>query len=191
MPFRFSATRVSLTYPNANFDMQGFMDHVKSAWSLLHVIVCHELHQNGESHRHAYLQFAKRPNFLNERVFDYTDCHPNIQQTKNPAAWQNYCRMEGNFLEWKKDETTDMTLEEACDNSTTIQEWMEYCHKNRVNSVIMDRFWMLKGKLGTITEEDVILGTMKPELGLLNISNFDKPVVLIGPTELGKVINNN
>lgn len=186
--FRFSYTRASLTYPKCDFDMKAYLDHCKSSFNLKEIIVCAEYHADGDEHRHAYLHFAQRPNFKNPKIFDYCNFHPNIQPTKNPIAWKQYCKKDGKFLEWINEiESTDESLEEACARCETIQTWMQYCFEHKVNATLMDRFWMLKGNLGTITEEEVILGTMDPRLHLINISDFEKPIVLVGPTGIGKV----
>lgn len=65
------------------------------------VMVSMEHHRDGSVHFHAMCQWLGREVEVDHRHFDYEGCHPNIQQLRNPHAWDRYLRKEDQEpLEW-------------------------------------------------------------------------------------------
>lgn len=103
MPFRWQGKFLLLTYPRSDFSLHECLEYLRSkASSARFITVAHELHVDGESHRHALLVFDKRFSFENERRFDFRGRHCNIRgRIDNPRAAYDYVRKEQReFVEW-------------------------------------------------------------------------------------------
>lgn len=108
--FRIQAKFYSLTYPKCPIEpmwaKQFLLNRFKT--QIQYVCVAKELHQDGEPHLHALLQFKRRHDVQNQDHFDiiiptlptqYDRFHPNIQKTKFPLEWKEYIQKDGEFLE--------------------------------------------------------------------------------------------
>lgn len=76
--FRFCANTVFLTYPNCYLSMHQVMDHFKSKFKIKSGVVALEKHVSGEPHIHAWVQFPRKFNSRNCRIFDIDNYHPNV-----------------------------------------------------------------------------------------------------------------
>lgn len=114
MPFRLNSNRVFLTYPQATCSKQGLFDFLSSLTStndhngiqVAHCLVAQESHQEEGLHFHCYVEFQRKINISNERLFDYEGNHPNIQAVKSKTNVLKYCTKEdqeplANF-EWRE-----------------------------------------------------------------------------------------
>ncbi|KAJ1442130.1 hypothetical protein SESBI_00940 [Sesbania bispinosa] len=65
-----------------------------------------ELHENGEPHLHALIQFEGRYQCTNYRFFDLvsptssTQFHPNIQNAKSSSDVKAYIDKDGDFIDY-------------------------------------------------------------------------------------------
>lgn len=96
--FRFQAKNVFLTYPNAGFNLSEFIEHWRP--NAKYIIISSELHADGNPHRHAFIQFARKLSTRNARFFDWLGKHPNITVPKSIPNVLDYIRKDGEFLEW-------------------------------------------------------------------------------------------
>lgn len=104
MPFRWQGKYLLLTYPLSDFPLDEFLSFLRSPGvgeRAVFIRVCHELHQSGDSHRHALLVFDKRFSFTSERRFDFRDRHPNIRgRIDSPADALDYVSKDNNYLDY-------------------------------------------------------------------------------------------
>lgn len=62
--------------------------------------IAEEKHQDGAFHYHMYLQWVGRVVEVDHKFFDIDGLHPNIQQLRNPHAWNQYIQKDDDPLEW-------------------------------------------------------------------------------------------
>lgn len=102
--FRLNTTKLALTWPRCDADLQSVMDQLKAKLpDHLYVLVCREAHKDGGLHVHGAVLLSKRqdikdPNFL-DICHDYRQHHGNYQAGRSFDRWVMYVRKHGNTLE--------------------------------------------------------------------------------------------
>nr|WAE42435.1 MAG: replication associated protein [Cressdnaviricota sp.] len=100
--FKAKAQCYFLTYPQAKCtrsELVTFLrEGVKFKKSLSYVCVSEELHQDGNIHFHAQVQFSAMFNAIHT-TFDLNEDHPNVQKSKNSRFVNDYVKKKGNFVE--------------------------------------------------------------------------------------------
>lgn len=76
--FRFCASSAFLTYPQCNLSMQYLLDFFVDKFRITSGLVSLEKHIDGSPHLHIWVQFPKKINSRNPRLFDVQHFHPNI-----------------------------------------------------------------------------------------------------------------
>nr|UFP62928.1 AC1 [African cassava mosaic virus] len=107
--FRVQAKNVFLTYPKCSIPKEHLLSFIQTL-SLpsnpKFIKICRELHQNGEPHLHALIQFEGKITITNNRLFDCihpscsTSFHPNIQGAKSSSDVKSYLDKDGDTVEW-------------------------------------------------------------------------------------------
>lgn len=118
MPFRLQTNRVFLTYPQATCTKQGLFDFLSTLTStgdeqgipVARCLVAQEPHEEGGIHFHCYIEFNRRIDVRNERLFDFEENHPNIQKVRSKENVITYCTKNdeeplANFT-WREVSTT-------------------------------------------------------------------------------------
>lgn len=99
MPFRLQTNRVFLTYPQASCSKQGLFEFLSSLDSagdgqgipVARCLVAQEPHEDGGIHFHCYIEFNRKIDVRNERLFDFEGNHPNIQKVRSKPNVIEYC----------------------------------------------------------------------------------------------------
>lgn len=99
MPFRLQSNRVFLTYPQATCSKQGLFDFLSTLTSsgdeqgipVARCLVAQEAHEEGGIHFHCYIEFNRKIDIRNERLFDFENNHPNIQKVRSKQNVIAYC----------------------------------------------------------------------------------------------------
>jgi len=178
----------ALTY--SNIEQQQTMVTKESLWTHLwklpgvsDLIVAEEKHQDGSTHYHAYVGYAKKTDIKNSRYFDFNGCHPNVQLCKKVQAWKTYVRKDGNFLE---NETAKSIFAEC--HSMDLQSWIEYCVKEKIQHAYCDQIWKMchQPRENTITERpDKVYQTQA--LKDFSYENWNtKSLIIYGESGVGK-----
>jgi len=105
--FRVQYKNIFLTYAQSDLVNQELLDFL---WDKLetfeptYIVVCRELHADGNPHHHALIQLAKKPNIINANYFDFNGRHPNVDKAPNRrnstiAAAREYVLKDGDFVE--------------------------------------------------------------------------------------------
>lgn len=187
MNFRVSTKHFSLTYPRADISNESLLEFLKSTGKTRSVIVCRELHDDGGYHSHAYVHYESRKDIKNNQYFDFQNNHPNIQATKKINAWKNYCRMDGNYLEYSTDQSDILDIYELAE---TLEEKIFYteCLAKKVPFQYAKHAWELTKRVSnTITEQSTILGTVLSDaLPQVQLEEDLKSIVIIGSAGIGK-----
>nr|UFP62863.1 AC1 [African cassava mosaic virus] len=107
--FRVQAKNVFLTYPKCSIPKEhllSFLQTLSLPSNPKFIKICRELHQNGEPHLHALIQFEGKITITNNRLFDCvhpscsTSFHPNIQGAKSSSDVKSYLDKDGDTVEW-------------------------------------------------------------------------------------------
>lgn len=180
MPLRLQSKTFFLTFPQADFDLQGYVNFYKDLVD--YILVSSELHEDGNLHRHALLIYKTRKDIRNERYFDYEGFHPNIQIPRNLAATKTYIKKDGTFLEegTNKDDENIYELARTLDYET----FMNHCIKRKVS------FQFAKDALRRCVQTNTITA-YTPHQGFKEpvFIPFPRPLtslLLIGKTGIGK-----
>ncbi|XP_028055415.1 uncharacterized protein LOC114259583 [Camellia sinensis] len=107
--FRVQNKNIFLTYPRCSVPKERLLEKIRELFTNRppnYVRVAHELHEDGEPHLHALVQFPYRFQTQDERFFDVTDdhtnrhFHPNIQGANNHQVVLEYISKYGDYTEW-------------------------------------------------------------------------------------------
>lgn len=121
-----------LTYANTEtLDPFDIVDHLGSLKAEC-LVAQEDYHETEGQHMHVYVCFDKRPNFLNERVFDINGFHPNVGAYPNAKAIWDYVTKEGNIVAGGAEEPRDLRAESKSENAKKRKreeyERMEECN---------------------------------------------------------------
>ncbi|XP_028118060.1 uncharacterized protein LOC114315647 [Camellia sinensis] len=107
--FRVQNKNIFLTYPRCSLPKERFLEKIRELFTNRppnYVRVAHELHEDGEPHLHALVQFPYRFQTQDKWFFDVTHdhtnrhFHQNIQGANNHQAVLEYISKYGDFTEW-------------------------------------------------------------------------------------------
>ncbi|QGA69835.1 replication associated protein [Ocimum golden mosaic virus] len=107
--FKIQAKNIFLTYPKCQLPKELLLQFIKGlslASNPKFIKICKELHQDGQPHLHALIQFEGKITITNNRLFDYihpsssTCFHPNIQGAKSSSDVKSYLDKDGDTIEW-------------------------------------------------------------------------------------------
>lgn len=103
MPPAFQGSSFLLTYPQSDFPLIDYIEHVKQLDSFKYVRVCSEQHADGSFHRHAVVYFSRKIR-VGQRYFDFKERHPNIKTVgRTKEDWKRsiaYVSKDEEFLEY-------------------------------------------------------------------------------------------
>lgn len=98
MPFRFAARYALLTYAQSDdLDEWHVNDHLGQLGA--ECIIGRENHQDGGIHLHAFVDFGRKFQSRNERIFDVDGRHPNIKiGLRTPEKMWDYATKDGDVV---------------------------------------------------------------------------------------------
>lgn len=105
MPFQFDVRRLFFTYSQSGEttkdELLQFLNGERFGPKF--VLVARELHDDGQPHLHAVVDFGERRfRSRDERIFDINGLHPNWKAPRSDRQWHNqvnYCKKHGDFVE--------------------------------------------------------------------------------------------
>ncbi|ACZ56372.1 replication-associated protein [Tomato leaf curl Sudan virus -[Wad Madani]] len=107
--FKINAKNYFLTYPQCSLSLSealSQLQNLETPVNKLYIKICRELHENGEPHLHALVQFEGKYQCKNNRFFDLvspsrsTHFHPNIQGAKSSSDVKSYIDKDGDTIDW-------------------------------------------------------------------------------------------
>lgn len=117
MPFRFKATKVFLTYSQANAiaNTQSLFNFLKNFPLVQKIIVSREEHQDGNFHYHAVVQYSCVWSSRDVRVFDFQGIHPNIRHDiRSLTRCVAYTAKAGDYINEGFDVELDTPMVQLC-----------------------------------------------------------------------------
>lgn len=189
--FKFDAHRAFLTYPQSNFDAARLHEFLDGLAGVLWARIANESHESGEPHVHAVLQFGRRFQSRNCRVFDFEGRHPNVQPVRDVRRALDYVTKEGHYTDFgtvpsfdKKRSVAELRELAAGDEGDYLQacaeSGLQYCYAKRFRELV----WRDKQSsvpdsyVGDLAWETPVLALYEPQRNL--------STVLVGPAGCGK-----
>lgn len=98
-----------LTYPQCNMSPERVMKHITNRWEVVYACVAQELHESGDKHIHAFIQFKEAHQFSGKGVLDQlAGKHGNYQVVKLRNKCVEYVKKGGVFIEHGEFSTGDV-----------------------------------------------------------------------------------
>lgn len=98
MVFRAHAKNFILTWPQCPLEFDDIYTDLQTLLgSEGSARLAREVHQDGNTHYHAFVSFSSKKDIRNERHFDVRGYHPNIQACRNAQASKEYVSKAGDF----------------------------------------------------------------------------------------------
>lgn len=137
--FRFQARYALITYAQCgSLDPFEVSNHFSSLGA--ECIIGRETHADGGHHLHAFIDFGKKFNSRNTRIFDVGGCHPNIEQSRGqPWTGYDYAIKDGNVVAGGLERPIDTGRERL---PSTLDKWTTITSAETV-----DEFWKLLQEL--------------------------------------------
>lgn len=183
--FQLNAKNIALTYPRCDIHPQAMFDWLKDNFSPEAVCVAQETHKDGGFHLHAYLRFEKALYTRNQKLFDVDGFHPNVQGCREVKNWVTYIKKQGNIITTDNIDFKDGWEELLMAPNKT--EFISAIRKNRPRDYILNRqrieYHAQKEYFRTAVENPLrpLDSFRRPP-----ITDFSKPIVMLGPPLLGK-----
>nr|UZH24617.1 replication associated protein [Chayote yellow mosaic virus] len=107
--FLINAKNYFLTYPQCSLTKEEALSQLRSLrtpTNQKYIKVSRELHEDGQPHLHALIQFEGKYKCQNQRFFDLvsptrsTHFHPNVQGAKSSSDVKSYIDKDGDSIEW-------------------------------------------------------------------------------------------
>lgn len=160
--FRYNAKTTFITIKGHIGD--DYIEFINNKYPIKKWIYCNELADETDpyEHSHVCIEFVKRINVYNCRVFDFKEVHPNFKAVEKWDAAVNYCMKEGKFkANFTPNERRDIkaTIDNICKAKTVIEAVKENAtslrdvvpiiqiHKSKcgyVNTEVVERLKSLK-----------------------------------------------
>lgn len=197
MPFRCHARNIFLTYPQCNIEKESALATLSSLEpTAKYLLVAEEFHEDGTPHLHAILSFQQPRDIRNERHFDISGHHPNIQSARSLKKSIAYVKKDGKFVE--TGESPLGNSYETLTKVTNAEEFWEQIKEIDPKSYILHHekleYFVSKKFKRTVEEYVSPYPCFNPpnecsnwvEQHLRGGRERPKSLILCGPTRLGK-----
>lgn len=200
--FRINAQRFMFTYSQASINSNELWEFFCNLPIKPNkAIITRELHEDGNEHTHASVEFTRRVNSTRVHLFDFDGYHPNITAARTWAACVNYCRKDGALsVTYFGCTAEDATVESLTDGdatndpyavaaaSSTIREFFTWCIANNVSFAFANAIWnQLRGAQPPVFYSNDHEGVVSnPFLRGLGWSDTFHTLVICGPSGVGK-----
>ena len=90
-------------------------------------IVSEELHQDGNTHLHAYIKTRHAIGHVKSTFFDLEGHHPHLETVRSVKSWIEYVNKEGNWCEYGQNPITQQRLTTKERNEKIIKDGIVKC----------------------------------------------------------------
>lgn len=102
MPYRIRTHKLFLTYPQCDVPLNDIYQHLFNTFQPLHLLVAHELHANGDLHRHCYLEKQGSEDAWSFTSPGFADLpsghHGNYQAVRSDKNVLKYCIKKDDYI---------------------------------------------------------------------------------------------
>lgn len=181
MTFRFQAKNAFLTYPRAEAieSKDALLQFLLGIGNASKVLVAKELHEDGGIHYHACVEFPRKFQSRDVRVFDFMGCHPNIDSPRSLKSVLIYCIKEGDYVNHRfiiQDEKTmvEHCIEESVKHSSVDEAVVAVI--KAVGDKALKNFSQIQGFLNLLMKDQVAYAPMRifPDAFHLIASNGER-----------------
>lgn len=206
-PYRINRKRFLLTWPHFNESPDNLLAALNNIRPLKKGIACLELHEDGEPHCHAAVEFVAKVNSSNARIFDIAGHHYNDAGTPDSwAACVRYCddidAIEVGY--WGAENTEGVIrgsgggepsqggfsdLFDACQRCQSYPEWVQLCVNKRLAFSYCKTVWdtIHAAPSPTFNENEPLpRAVTHPELRTRSWGDCERTLVICGPSGVGK-----
>lgn len=102
--FKIRGKNFFLTYPKCDVKLELIREGLIRVFgglgrSVTKYVICHELHQDGDAHRHCFISLSDELHFKGEASFvDIGGFHPNIQVSRSIQGVIRYCAKKDDYI---------------------------------------------------------------------------------------------
>jgi hypothetical protein len=186
MPSFYDGKRFFLTFPTIDRSPQELVAFLQGKAPLKTWVVARELHEDGQPHLHACVEFASHQRRPVTWLDDF-GIHPNKQDPRKWQACIQYTKKGGDYIDGPEQEESDVSLQTVLDNIEKEEDWMEYCLQKKISFQYAQWFWhRLKSDFCTITEDYQAEGRMCDQLANYGFNPHHKTLIIRGKTGTGK-----
>nr|WAE42549.1 MAG: replication associated protein [Cressdnaviricota sp.] len=189
---RFQGKRVFLTYPMCPLDINVMYAELEKIENIQFACIAREMHESGDFHIHAVVEFKDRVRGPCSTVFNILDYHPNIQIPRNWNACLAYVRKDNDFINFgdatapsksKKDSLFDVA------NTMAHNDYFDYCRNENIQFAYAQLAWSNRNSMFTLNSSGSRKGTIRFDLGCLSLEQEEddiRCIVITGSTGIGK-----
>lgn len=156
MPSFYDGKRFFLTFATIDRMPHDLVAFLQGKAAVKSYVVARELHEDGQPHLHACVEFATHQ----RRPVDWLDdfgIHPNKQDPRKWQACINYTKKGGDYLDGPEGEPVAPAeeIQTTLQNMDTEEQWMEHCVKKKIAYPYAVWFWQrFKKDLCTILDDN-------------------------------------
>lgn len=202
MVFQFNSKSICLTYSNVAkqcsvtidaASIRDFLCNLHKRENIQYICVSKESHKDGASHFHSGILLRQPLRTRDERFWDFSGIHPNIQSARQFLQWIKYVKKDGDFIEegfLLENKPGPQEIIEMAKSMDKL-EFLAYMSVNKFQYATM--IWeMAHPDMTHTVTSDMVLNTLdrcNPVVIKAFVSNrWDESKVLIlwGDTGLGK-----
>lgn len=124
--FRLNAKNISITVPQCEANKQDVQKALEEKFGgqLSGYVIARETHEDGGHHLHLAVKFKEKKNFKDPKCFNFlTGQQANVQGTKYPKKWVDYCLKEDSEAIVMGDIKEDFTWQEILNSETKQEAW--------------------------------------------------------------------
>lgn len=189
--FKFDSQLVFLTYPRCGLEHVAIADHLRTLRDIAWARVCSELHEDGQPHRHVVAKFVTRYQTRNQRAFDVSGFHPNIQSVRSVARALKYVTKDGEFTDYgtvpdPKARAYDgpdwRELAKTCNYGEFLMEAVKW----KLPHAFAKDFWLMGAKQTCEVKTDYVANLEWEHESLHTLPAAGGTNVIIGPSGMGK-----
>lgn len=96
--FRLHSRQLFLTWPKCSLSKENVLEILMTKLDIVKYIIAEELHENGDSHIHAYIKCEKPTDITNPHKLDIEGIHGKYESCRNFHAVRNYCKKDNNYI---------------------------------------------------------------------------------------------
>lgn len=96
--FRIRSSKLYLTYPECDVEKERAFDELAKIFDTKELLVAHELHKNGNSHLHCYIELNSQGEFTSPNFADIFGFHGNYQGCRSAKNVLKYCTKEDDYI---------------------------------------------------------------------------------------------
>lgn len=182
--FRIRAKNFFLTYPQCDGLCRDELWRHLALLGACSAIVSTELHQDGNQHVHALVQFTMKQTIVSHIHFDFHEWHPNVQAAKNMAAVKNYVMKDGNYDEYGR--KFEETLFDKA-RRMTLEEYFTECLEAKIQYQYAAQAWKHASSITNELNSNAVQGELQDVKLLIAYVPTDLvSLVLIGRPGCGK-----